>query len=257
MNLFRNSLRRLWAALALPLGVAGAHAQLTEWPATVAPGRFLLEVDAISLTLDREGSDKYTVFGAATTFLTAGVVENLDIQVGAELFISQKFESAGLRERDTGVGDVYVRTKWRFFNDPDSASAAAVIPFVKIPTNSDGVGNDAVEGGVIVPWEAKLAGGVRLLAMAQLDLRRNDADDGFDTRWFASMALSRPFTRSLGVYGELAGGKSSGGGGFSGSMGAGATLAVFENAWWDFAVYRGLSRAAADWNPVVRFNFAF
>ncbi|HRG55387.1 MAG TPA: hypothetical protein PLG56_05060, partial [Lacunisphaera sp.] len=68
----------LWAACAggrLP-------AQITESPVTVQPGRFLLEVDALSLTIDREPGLKYTAFGAASTFLTTGVTSRLDVQVG-------------------------------------------------------------------------------------------------------------------------------------------------------------------------------
>lgn len=254
----RRLLRFLIFPLALALGGAsGARAQLTEWPKTVAPGRFLLEMDAISLTLDREGGDKYTAFGAASTFLTTGLTENLDLQVGAELFLTQKFERAGLRERDSGVGDVYLRAKWRFFHHPQTGHAAAVIPYLKLPTNSGGVGNDAVEGGVIVPWEARLAGGLSLNAMAEVDILRNDQDDGYDLSWYASLALRRDFTAALGGYAEMAGGKSSGGGPFAGTMGGGVTLALSEKTWWDFAVYRGISRGAADWNPVVRFNWEF
>lgn len=237
--------------------VAGLRAQITEWPTTVEPGRFLLEMDAISLTLDREGGDKYTAFGAASTFLSTGLAHNWDIQVGAELFISQKYESGGFTERDSGVGDIYVRTKYRFYENSETGTAAAIIPYVKIPTNSGGVGNDAIEGGIIVPWTTKLAGGFDFAAMAELDLLRNDNDDGYDTYWYASASLSRSLTKAVGLYGEVALGKSSGASATEGIMGAGVTLAVSESTWWDFAVYKGISSGAADWNHVIRFNFGF
>lgn len=244
--------------LCLLLSAASAgFGQLTEWPATVAPGRFLLEMDAISLTLDREGGDKFTAFGAASTFLSVGVAQHWDIQVGAELFITQKADRGGLSDRNSGIGDVYFRTKWRFHENKETGAAAAVIPYVKIPTNSGGVGNDSVEGGVIVPWHANLAGGLVMYAMVELDLLRNDADDGYDTHWFGSMALSREVTSRVGIYAELAGGKSSGGSPGEATLGGGVKLNVSETIWWDFAVYRGLSRGAADWNPVVRFNWGF
>jgi hypothetical protein len=242
----------------LVLGVATvAPAQITEWPGTVAPGRFLLEMDAVSLTIDREGGDRFTGFGAASTFLTTGLTENLDVQIGAELFIMQEFKSTGLRQRDSGLGDVYVRTKWRFLNDPETGRSAALLPYVKLPTNSGGVGNDAIEGGVIMPWETRWPGGLTLNAMAQVDLLRNDQDDGYDLQAYAALALRREFTSVFGAYGEMTGGKSAGGGSFAGTIGAGVTLALTANTWWDLAVYRGFSRGAADWNPVVRFNWGF
>jgi hypothetical protein len=239
------------------LGSVSLSAQITEWTTTVAPGRFLLEMDAISLTLDKEGSEKYSAFGAASTFLTTGLADNWDIQVGAEFFISQKYESGGFTERDSGIGDVYVRTKYRFYENVETGAAAAIIPYVKIPTNSGGVGNDAVEGGFIVPWTTKLMGGFNFNAMAELDFTRNDADDGYDTYWYASASLSRPLTQAVGLYGEAALGKSSGTSATEGIMGGGVTVALSENTWWDFAVYRGISTGASDWNHVIRYNIAF
>lgn len=258
MNLSRPvPLRSLFGLVLLGALALTARAQLTEWTTTVKPGRFLLEMDALSLTLDREDDFKYTAFGAASVFLTTGVRHNLDVQLGAELFVTQRIETSGFTDRNTGMGDLYVRTKWRFFEAEATDNAAAIIPYLKIPTNSGGVGNEAIEGGVILPWEARFPGGINLYAMAELDFLRNDADDGYDTYWFGSMALSRPLFGGIGLYAEIAGGKSAGGAAFEGTMGGGVTFAISDLAWWDFAVYRGISRGAADWNPVLRFNLGF
>ncbi len=243
--------------LGLGLGSAALQAQITEWTTTVQPGHFLLEVDALSLTIDREPGLKYTAFGAASTFLTTGLTKNLDLQVGAEFYISQKFDAAGLTERQSGVGDVYVRSKWRFYESADTYTSIAVIPYIKLPTNSGGVGNDAVEGGIIFPFQAELIGGFDFAAMAELDFLRNDADDGYDSYWFASASLGRQFFRAVGVYGEAAVAKSSGGAPWEGTIGAGATLTISKFAWWDFAVYRGISDGASDWTHVLRFNYGF
>ena len=56
-----------------------------------------------------------------------------------------------LIDRQSGVGDMYVRTKWRFYESTDTYTSIALLPYVKFPTNTGGVGNDAVEGGLIVP----------------------------------------------------------------------------------------------------------
>lgn len=252
-----NFLRAVALGVGLLAGAGSARAQITETPAPVQPGRFLLEMDAISVSLDEEPGYKYTAFGAASTFLSTGLTRNLDLQVGAELFLSQKVDLGGLSERDSGIGDIYVRSKWRFYDDPASGTAVALLPFVKIPTNSGGVGNDALEGGVIVPWTTELPGGFDVAAMAELDFTRNDADDGYDTYWYFSGYVSRELTGALGVYAEAALGKSSGGGEAEGVMGAGLTLAVSDRAWWDVATYKGISAAATDWHHVVRFNLGF
>lgn len=232
-------------------------AQITEFPTTVQPGHFLLKMNALSFTVDREPGLKYTAFGAATTFLTTGITTRLDLQVGAQFYVSQRFDAAGLIDRRSGVGDMYIRAKYRFYESNDTYTAVAVMPYVKIPTNSGGVGNKAVEGGFIVPFQTELVGGFTLAAMGELDFLRNDADNGYDTNWSGSASLTRQFFNTLGIYGEAVAAKSSGGAPWAGTMGAGATLAVSKYAWWDFAIYRGISDGAADWTHVLRFNYRF
>lgn len=239
----------------LLLFAASSPAQITEWPATVKPGRFLLEMDAVSLTLDKEAGSEYKLFGAASTFLSTGVTENWDVQLGAELFFSQKIEIGGFTERDSGIGNLYVRTKWRFFDSGDSA--VAIIPYVKLPTSSAAFGKDSVEGGIIIPWSTVLPGELSMAAMGKLDLRRNDADDGYDTFWYASTSLRRQLSKRIGLYGEATLGKSSGGASAEGQLGWGATLAVSDEIWWDYALYKGISQGAADWTHVLRLNWGF
>lgn len=253
-----NSLRIRTLSILAALWLASpAMAQITEWTTTVAPGRFLLEMDAISLTLDKDAGGKYTGFGAGSTFLSTGLAHNWDIQVGAEFFISQKYEGGSFTDRNSGIGDVYVRTKWRFYEETSTGTAVAIIPYVKLPTNSGNVGNKSTEGGIIVPWTTTLLGGFNFNAMAELDFLRNDADDGYDTNWYASASLTRALTKAVGLYGEAVLGKTSGSSATEGLMGGGVTVAISDRAWWDFAVYRGVSRDAADWNHVIRFNIEF
>ncbi len=254
-----NKMLRWFRPLALgtALSATALQAQITERTITVKPGRFLLEMDAVSLTIDKEPGRNYTAFGAATTFLTTGLTANWDLQVGAEFFISQKYEAGSFTDRQTGFGDFYVRTKWRFYESTDSYTSVALLPYVKIPTNSGGVGNDAIEGGLIVPVSVELLGGFDLSAMAQLDLQRNDNDDGYDSHWFASAQVTRKVLNLIALYGEVTVGKSSGGQPWEGMMGAGATVRVSRFAWWDFAVYRGISSGADDWTHVARFNYGF
>lgn len=234
---------------------ASLRGQITESPVTVKPGRFLLEMDALSLTVDKEPGFKYTALGVASTFLTTGLADNWDIQFGAELYISQKFETSGFTERDSGVGNTYIRTKWRFYDE--GGSAVAIMPYVKLPTRTAGVGSDSMEGGVIVPWTTVLPGAFEIRAMAELDFKRNDADDGYDTFWYSSIAMTRPITKALGLYGEATYGKSSGGAPAEGIMGVGATLHVSDRIWWDYAMYKGISQGAADWTHVLRLNWGF
>lgn len=242
-------------AILLFATAGSAVAQYTEITGTVAPGRFRLEMDALSLVIDREGTESFTAFGAGSFLVTTGLTKNWDLQLGAEILITQRYESGSFTDRNTGIGDVYVRSKWRFF-ESDSLSAA-VIPFAKIPTNTGGVGNDSLEGGVIVPWEAYLLGFFTLNAQVEADFVRNQNDDGYGVLWYGSAALSREVTKRLSLYAEIDAAKTSGSNPWQTTVGFGAYLQISDFLSWDVAVYRGISRAAPDWNPVVRLNLDF
>jgi hypothetical protein len=240
------------AGLLLALAAAG-RGQITETPVTVAPGHFLLRMTGIAVTVDRESDRNYTAFGAATTFLTTGLTSRWDVQAGAEVFVSQKYVSGSFTDRRSGVGDVYFRTKWRFYESADNYTTVALLPFVKLPTNTGGVGNHAMEGGLIVPLHTELVGGFSLDAMGEVDFLRNAATTGYDRKLFGSVAVKRSVMKVIEVYGEATMGRSTGGLPWAGTVGLGATLHVSADTWWDYAIYRG----AADWNHVLRFNYGF
>ena len=242
----------------LVLGTA-LNAQVTESPQTVAPGHFLLKMDVVSVAVDRDapGGGKYTGVGFARTFVSTGLTSYLDVQVGAELFVDQKFTDNGLADRSSGLSDIYFRTKYTFWRDDTTYTEAAIMPYVKIPTGTDSARSHAWEGGLIVPWATKLTGDFEVRAMGQLDFLRNAEDNGYDTNWYFSAAITRDFLQRIGFYGEVTAAKSSGGLPWAGTFGGGVTLRASLFFWWDLAIYRGFSNGAAKWNPVVRLNWRF
>jgi hypothetical protein len=238
------------------IAALSASAQYTELPATVAPGKFLLETDAFSLVVDREGQEKFTGLIAGNVLLTTGLTSTWDIQVGAELFVTQRYESGNFTDRRAGVGDVYVRTKWRFVEN-DFVSAA-ILPYAKIPTNTDAVGNDSIEGGVALPWETYLFGGfLTLNSMVDLSFVRNANDDGYEMLVYASSAATKQLTKFLSFYAEIDATKSGSSYPWQATLGVGAYLSISDRLSWDFAMYRGLNRNAPDWNPIIRVNYGF
>ncbi len=248
----------IWLAGMVALATL-ATAQVTESPQTIAPGHFLLKMDVVSVAVDQDapGGGHYTGVGVARTFVSAGLTSDLDVQVGAQLFIDQKFTSNGLADRSSGLSDIFFRTKYTFWRDETTYTEMAVMPYVKIPTGTDKARSKAWEGGLIVPWSTKLVGDVEARAMAEVDYLRNANDNGYDTNWYFSGAISRDFLQRLGIYGEVTAAKSSGGLPWAGTFGGGATLRLSAFFSWDFAVYRGISSGAAKWNPVLRLNWRF
>jgi len=247
-------LRRL-ALLALAAGAAGAlRAQYTDVPETVAPGRFLIEVDAIDISVDRDADFDYTAIGVGSVLVTTGVTSNLDLQLGGQLFHTQRLEYDTFTDSDSGLGAVLVRSRWRFFSN--DYTTIALIPYARIPTDSDAPGTNKVEGGVIVPWSAWLPGGIEFGAQVGVDFGRNAADDGYDIDWSASAFLFRKLPAGFGLYAEAMTWHTTGGEPSVGSLGAGVTWDTRIGRW-DYGIYKGLSDGASDWTATLRYSFGF
>lgn len=256
----RNARRGLaiLAGFACALALPPLAAQVTESPYTVAPGSLRVEMDGLRLSLDREdgAGATYNALAVASTFVTAGLAESVDVQIGADLFLRERVEYRGSRDSSSGFGDVSMRMKWTVWRDARRNAALAVMPYVKLPSGTGAVGTDAVEGGVIVPWAAGLPGGVVSGAMFRWDVVRNDAEDGYDSRWLATGYLQRHLTRALAVYGETTlQAASTGASNSAGTLGVGALLQVTRRLQLDYELQRGLNRRASAWTHVLRVNW--
>ncbi|MBI5692535.1 MAG: transporter [Verrucomicrobia bacterium] len=233
------------------------QAQVTESPYTVAPGRFLVEMDGLRLSYDHDpAGNKLTGLAVASTFLTTGLTATVDLQVGMDVFLRHAAEIRGLRDTRAGIGDLYFRSKWTFWQDKAAGAAMAVMPYIKIPSNSAGLGNDSVEGGLIVPWELKTGAGFTAGAMLNWDVMRNDDDNGYDMHWHLTGMAQREITKSLAAYAEaMLSFYSSGWSNWQGRVGAGLLWQVTRSLQLDYELVRGLNRRATDWEHVVRVNW--
>ncbi len=253
---FRRHACTLGAILSVAL--APLAAQVTESPFTVRPGSLRVEMDGLRLALDREDGTgaSYQALAVASTFVTAGLAEAVDVQIGADLFLRERVTYRGARDSASGLGDLSMRMKWTLWRDARAGAALAVMPYVKLPSGSGAVGSDAVEGGVLVPWAAGLPGGIVSGAMFRWDVLRNDAEDGYDSRWLATGYLQRNLTRALALYGEATlQASSTGASDTAGTIGAGALVQVTRRLQLDYELQRGVNRRASAWTHVLRVNW--
>src|ERR1022692_854485 len=144
----------LGSILILAACIPGLRAQVTESPQTIEPGGVLMRMDAISLGIrpDTAAPNQYKELALGTTLVSVRITDSVDLEFVTQLFLRDTFSTAGTDQTQSGIGDVTLRPKWTFWSDPSSGQEAAVIPYVMLPTNSSAVGNNSVEGGVIVPW---------------------------------------------------------------------------------------------------------
>jgi hypothetical protein len=108
-------------------GVATAsHPLITDDAGTEGTGKYQLEVNA------EYANDSGNTDTALTSILSAGIRENMDIVLTAPYhFLSEK-EETGSRVRHSGLSDITVEAKWRFYEKADMS--LAVKPGVSLPT---------------------------------------------------------------------------------------------------------------------------
>lgn len=256
-------LRRLGPAALVPLlvmAVAAARlgAQVTESPKTIEPGGVQMRMDAISLGLsqDTAAPNQYKALALGTTIVAAGITDSFDFEVGTQLFLRDTFSTAGNEHTQSGIGDVTLRPKWMFWKDASSGEEAAIVPYVMLPTHSRAVGNDSVEGGVIIPWSRDVAAGLKAEAMVEWDEFRNVSNTRYDTRWYGSAAAQWDLDGRIGAYAETTLSLSTAGSSaYTGTLGAGATLSISRDFQWDFEVSKVLGPGRNAWTEVLRFRW--
>ena len=209
----------------------------TDSPVTVDAGRFQLEADFANYTYDR-----YNALGTNTrvetllvtpTFLKVGLFENVDFQMlvptyewirtdARDVAVTVTIPATGpgstgtitttqtRREVTTvdGYGDMLFRLKINLVGNEGGPFLAAVIPFVKAPTASTGVGNGRVEGGINFPINYSLPLGFTLFAQTRYDFLYNGDNDGyhalFSNNVGAVRAIPGILDGKLSAYGEFA-----------------------------------------------------
>lgn len=172
----------------------------TESPYTVDAGRFQLELDLLGYTYDRSDGTTTRGFDVVPFNLKVGLTHRTDLQLVYDAYSHTRESAGGVRATDTGFGDFTVRLKHNIWGNDSGKTALAVMPFVKIPTNTLSGLNNEVEGGVIVPMAIALAEGVDLGLQTEVDFV--SVDDGHDLSFINSAALGLALTERWGMFVE-------------------------------------------------------
>jgi hypothetical protein len=120
-----------------------AHPLITDDTGTQGKGKFQVEVN-IELNYDREkegGVRTKETGGEIGTLLSYGILDNIDIVLGAPFQWFKIKEDSNLTSRESGISDLSLEVKWRFY-EIDGLSFA-VKPGITFPTGNEkkGLGN--------------------------------------------------------------------------------------------------------------------
>ena len=138
------------------------------------------------------------------------------------------------------------------------ATALALMPFVKLPTNTNGLGNDVVEFGLIVPLAIGVSDRIGIGLMTEVDLLKESDGKGYAPSFINSATVAFTLTDKLGLYTELFTERSTEGGArwvVTGDIGL--TYAVSDDVQLDTGVNLGITDAADDLNIFIGLSRRF
>ncbi|MEQ8660757.1 MAG: transporter [Gammaproteobacteria bacterium] len=206
----------MYAGLVLGLGLAlgppvhagaGTGPICTDRPTrangvcTVPAGRVQLEADVLAYTRDAQAGVITTSTVVTAAVVKYGIDARSDLELGATAWLDNERTQGGRTARSDGVGDVLLRYKRRVSAD-DAVLGVSLIPYLKLPTAPASVGNERLEGGLIMPLGAALPGGVALTLGPEIGILAESDGSGTRVNITNLVNLSRSFGR-LTLYGEL------------------------------------------------------
>jgi Putative MetA-pathway of phenol degradation len=223
---------------------------VTNGPYTVDPGHLLLEVGSVEYARDRYNPERVRLDGFAfgDTNLRIGVTSSaeVDLSLTAYSYVRIKDKAAGGRLKQSGIGDLTLRSKINCFGDDGGPFAIGLIPFVTFPTDRGGVGQRGFSAGVGIPIQFALPAGFQLGAETTVQTV-HEPGGGSHFDYLDSISLGHPITKRLSTYVELVADLSTAAhSGWIGTFDAGLVYQPVNNWQLDAGVNTGLTKAAND-----------
>jgi len=236
----------------------------TESPYTVDAGHFQIESDLVNFSYDAFNGDpsdtRAESWSFANTNFKVGLLNNVDLQLVVSTFNHVRLEDQTARTVDeiSGFGDIITRLKINVWGNDGGTTAFGVMPFVKFPTAQNNLGNDAVEGGLILPLAVSLPAEWALGLMTQFDFARDTSGSGYHPEFINTITVSHSIVGELSGYVEFFSSVSTEGeSDWIGTVDLGVTYGVTDDIQLDAGVNIGVTRAADDFNPFVGISWRF
>lgn len=238
----------------------------TEVPFTVDAGHFQTESTLFGYARSRPDEDGVSsdAYEFASTNLRIGLTNDVELSLVWQPYGMIDLDGAALQDeqQQSGIGSVDIRAKinlWGNDNFEKLGSAAALLPFVTIPTDDDnGIGAAAVEGGMVVPVAFALPAGFGLGINVGMFAIRDEDDNGYHAEYSTTASLAYEWTDKFGSYLEVVGlfGVDDPRGDIF-VLGSGWTYALTDDVQLDGGVNFGLSNASDRYNPFVGLSMRY
>jgi hypothetical protein len=160
-------------------------------PCTLAARHAQLELGLFDESFQRRDGVTTDSGNAGALLAKFGVDDRLDVEAGLALHQFQRVHDAGGTVTASGIGDLFLHAK---FNPLGSGPFALVIgPYLKLPTAGGGLGNGAVEGGMVLPMSYDLGAGWSLAMTPEADALRDASGSGTHANLVDVVGLGKSF----------------------------------------------------------------
>ena len=236
----------------------------TESAYTVDAGHWQIEADIVSLSYDRHNVAKNhtctETLNIAPFNLKVGLCNSTDLQLVVPTYtgVRTRDRLAGRTFYDRGFGDMELRLKVNLWGNDGGDTAFALMPYVKFPTASRNLGNNAFEGGIMAPLAVALPAGWGMGLMTQVDVNEDGDGSGHHAEWINSITFSHTICGDLSGYVEffslLNSDKDAK---WEGTVDLGLTYGLTEDIQLDTGINIGVTRSADDFNPFLGISWRF
>jgi hypothetical protein len=174
-------------------------------PCTVDAGRWQVEADVYNFTTQTSDGVTTTTQLFTNPTLKLGITNTLDFELNIAPYEQVQIHDSVAATKVTagGVGDLFLKAKWNLIGDDGGEFAAAILPYVKVPTAGHVIGNGEVEGGVIAPLQWNLPANFQLAVVPELDALADAVGSGHHANTSLDLALSYPVSKEITLAGEV------------------------------------------------------
>ncbi len=229
----------------------------TESPYSVDAGHYQLEMSFFDYNRDHASSLRNEAWALGLMNLKVGLSNNTDLQLVFNSYTEERSKdtSNNITDKVSGFSDITLRLKTNLWGNDGGTTALALMPYVKIPTDTE-LSNGKWEGGLIVPLGIAINDRVSLGLMIEADYISNQESGGYDFEWLHTATLGIGLTEKLSMYVELVG--------IAGTevdyqalFDGGLTFAVTDNLIFDAGIRVGLNDTAPDFGVFTGMSVRF
>jgi hypothetical protein len=174
-------------------------------PCTVDAGHLQIESDIFNVTLQNSDGIATDTYVYTSPNFRLGITDNMDVEMNVSPLVEVTIHdhNTGQRTDISGFGDIFLRVKTNLAGNGSGDFGMALDPYLKLPTAPVGIGNGAVEGGLVAPLAFALSDVWSLSVVPEIDVFRNALDDNRHANGALSLGVTRTISDAVSLSAEI------------------------------------------------------